>query len=397
MEGRGPQYRASDLEPGRYLIGDETDRWVVDVGEGFTIVEVEPADRAEKYVLEVTVVDEQGEPLDEGVTFHSNMSDGKGGYGEIAHIERAADGRYWVRPDKHLLAFLDGTTEGTGDLTLEVAQRAYMRVPLEPGQRQVHVQLQPDASLEVIVPGYLGSGAEGQLSVLARQTTRDGTDRVATYPGRADWLGELRIHHLPPGEYDLELRYRGSLDRFTHNTEVWGSQRVVIGPGANVARFALPFTYDVAVVFPDELHGQSISLESEEPGGRYVEVPDDGVLHLEKLVGGEYRIIGGAGEMSFAVPGDDTVHFQPRVYDALRFEGFEKDTYADSGLEPGDLIIAISGTPVTEFYKSAEASNWRTQPTVIIEVLRGGERLEITVDPERLRAAEPSLERTFVD
>ena len=59
MEGRGPQYRASDLEPGRYLIGDETERWVVDVGEGFTIVEVEAADRGEKYILEVTVVDDK--------------------------------------------------------------------------------------------------------------------------------------------------------------------------------------------------------------------------------------------------------------------------------------------------------------------------------------------------
>ena len=133
-----------------------------------------------------------------------------------------------------------------------------------------------------------------------------------------------------------------------------------------------------------------------ESGGSNKRFDKDGRAEFSALPPGDYvvRIFGSKamGEMRVTLPGPSEVRFEPRPQTALFVQLRGKDGYlATVGLQAGDIIIGADGEEFTAEKPPhsiravpAEGAEGAQPPEKTLIVIRGNQRLSITVDPTKL-------------
>ena len=408
LEGR---FRFWDLPPGTYLVGASRRlgcmevTQVVEVGEEVATVDLAlpPIDPSE--AIRAVVLDPAGEPV-EDAEFSI------WGSGEPWYVDkvRREDGGYWVLLSEGIRRALDGEDGEKLEVTLEVATAEFGTkwVALSRGQRDVTIRFASTATLEVTIGGYEGSGLEGALELaIAREEAARWSGRAFRFAGsgnehgRPDSKGRVTLGPVEPGSYELALGVNPGAE--TDQFAICERLPVMLRAGANAVIIGVPALYSLAILGEE---GQQFMLGPKGKGlgertGWSVQRFTDaaGRATFERLPAGTFtvsrwgeRLRVGPARMTVTLPGPSEVRFQADRIDALSVAIEDPQGYlARSGLESGDLVIAVDGVE----FESWEAM-WVALMTPIAKkevklgVLRGTRRLELMLDPKR-RAREERL------
>lgn len=267
------------------------------------------------------------------------------------------------------------------------------------GQR-VEIRYQDPATALVSVAGYVGSAAVGKVQI--QLTPDDGTDQRQHYwyqeETGIDANGEARIGPLVPGPHRLRMNY---VDRRGNQ---WSSGLLLELPvtlvsGENRLSVQVPALHTLEVVFPVATASGSVQVKregEENPYGARHSNFSEGVARIEGLVAGRYSVQAwGEGMKSGTalvdVPASGPFHFEPAPINALRIQvNDDAGPLAQAGFKSGDMIVKINGMPfegeeqlavIGVFLQGAEE--------VKVTVDRGGEEVELTVDPRKLMRGDP--------
>ncbi len=257
--------------------------------------------------------------------------------------------------------------------------------------RELTVRFRSAATLQVTVRGYLGSEHKSRVVfALERKTDRKRPIDIASMADperglKVDANGMLRAGPVEEGEYVLFVDVRAGDYQFFEATR----HPVTLRPGKNSLIVPMPRLYALAVVATGFDPGDLVSLRR--VGGRdwYMvngRIDKDRKVHFNNLPAGKYKIESKVGAMEIARPGPAEVVFALLKPNALLVRITDTESsFARTGLRDGDLIVVIDGTEFKSAPELAAAmAAARLKDEVVMSVVRGSRRLEITVDAKKL-------------
>ena len=376
--GRG-SYTFKGLAPGRYLVavalGSETvlDSRTVDVTDhmvrcDFDIREFNPAD-----FISVRVSGPDGKPVpgvNFGTAFRTKSGSSSGGGQSIALKDRYLvphhkgdhpDGTHYVtaRSEKYGLKEIAYSREKTRELEIRFGEPA-----------------------KLTVTGYAG-GAEGKLAVrLARK------DAQRHSPYREEKMvpanGTLILGPTEAGEYELRLYVQ--VNRYSRLRV--STTPIALRAGDNTATIAVPRLYALTIVVPDGRGQVQIGPDPrrDEWFHAYQELGKTGRVTFTNLVAGRYKVTNGGEEMVIDLRATQTVTFEPQDTNAMRVSITDPNgAFAAAGLVHGDLIIGVDGTEFKNPRHMMIMIMAGGKEPITLNILRGGRRIELTVDVKSLR------------
>ncbi len=399
IDPRDPAFSFKDLAPGLYSLG-----YSIDLRSGVFLVDtIEVSDHSVQRDIEIPpfepteyvivwVLAPDGEVLDDarvstGYRFHRGL--------RSANALKRDDGSFF---SVHALP-PDGEEDEDLDYYVRVSSREFgeKEVKYRPGEiEEIHVQFVEPAMLEISLPGYAGSRAEGLLSLSLSQVSEDKTRRSHGTRIRSetalDGRGRQTFGPAEPGKYELVLTVQPDRSFRIPVT----SQTISLESGFSSLDVSLPELYDLTVLFPDDIPASTqlrITFKQfSESGTRHYGaskvVGKDARVELKNLPRGEYKfsISGTTNEMEVALTGDREVLFEPVIPNAFRVKPTDAEGYlASTGIKNGDLIIGYDQTSIegaTEINNFYQAIHRRASATLVI--LRGNQRLEIVVNPRKM-------------
>jgi len=317
----------------------------------------------------VDVVGADGNPASEGLQFSLAIEwrEARGGGGNRSSSifpVSAGDGRYWFSVPEDLRAFAESGVETTPSLHIS-ANFADAKVLLDPGfSGHYRVEIPALATLRTEIPGYIGSGFEGDLSVsLSHPKGQIPFDLDFFEQTLLDENGRGEVRNVMSGAYDLRasLLIEGSPFEYHHESlELTGSDLHRTIP--------LPLRHSLAVRFGPEWHGKRVSLSRPGNGGTISVESCPEVLALD-LPSGSYTIRCRSARVEVEVQGDTAIDFRPPHYLALRVDQVPEN----SPFRIGDVIVALDGVEISH----PEPYLWLHQTTqergeVLLTIVREG-------------------------
>lgn len=279
---------------------------------------------------------------------------------------------------------------------------AEIRFPAREWREPHTVRLPEMGSLAIEIPGYLGSGFEGTLSVRVLEEIAEPRkdelvidespqDRTGTWQRIPDYLGQGRLSHVREGSYRVICTYSGGSysERFSYFEEP-----IEIGSGHQTVEIPLPKFTPVRIELPAESRGSKIYLSRTEPRNGRSQVihtgrkQDSESVQLS-LLPGQYCLQMDLQQMEFRVAETplDLV-FQPTVYRRYRVTSVIPNGYLHGlGLRADDHVIQIDrrNRPSTSPAQLLQRL-WQTRDSVELSILRDGEPLTIVVEKAKLDA-----------
>jgi hypothetical protein len=390
----GQLFSALDLTPGAYFIGagrgDKAPEVTatVELGGGTTEAALRLGELDLARFLVVRCTGPDGAPQ-MGVEFSTNVTQSGGSRsGGVTSVERPG-GEYWL-PESELLkdkewsadikVLLISTARGYGKLETELTQNV----------RELALVFQPACDLVVVVTGDLSAG----YSVGIAAAKKKGEEVNDPFMGRAgsklvrvDGEGRATLTGLQPGSFKVSLAQ-------TTESYFWGAPaavtEVVLRPGSQTITMTAPTLYDVVVHAPDLAAGASFMLQplTDDSSMRMmhnqVELGADQRARFKRIPAGEYTLMtwgATSGNMQITVPSGEVL-FRAEKPNALRVANVEVGKLAaKAGLENGDLVLSVSGRPIDSTMSSQRIYLDVVGGTAVLQVLRGGTQLEVTLGP----------------
>lgn len=390
----GFRFDIYDLPPGRYLVGAfDNHRNVghaeVAVASGISEVAIH-LDESDDDLLTVHATSPEGAPLP-GVGFRlrSRVRNSSSSSSVTARIQ--ATGEYRVALDDRSKDALSDADKGSVWLLAKHALYGEVPIQLASGQRELTVQFQSPALLNLTLTGYLGSGLESRIQValssLADPSNSDHWDSDNTKkPGPA---GELAFDPVRPGDWRVELQLS---QRAGWGNDALASQVITLARGDNHLTMAVPPVYSLTVRFAADDDSADAMLS---PGsGRYrsTEIKEH-VARFEDLAAGEYTVRAGHGRsqsMRVRVPAQSDVSFVAEPLNALRVNLQDpQGALAQAGLRDQDVVVAINGTTFEDEAGMMMAwSGAMAGKEVTLTVQRGATRVTCTLPAKTIAGGE---------
>lgn len=233
--------------------------------------------------------------------------------------------------------------------------------------------------------------------VIFSRTDRHGTRwQLAAVPlgGYVKFLGDANASSANPDEAALSRLSAQEKRRTMHGAPLWARAATVLaGPMFNVLLTMVVFGAMVSIwgVINDEdkpvissvraLPGFESGLLPQDQilaiGG--VETPDvasfyKAVQDLPPADGTEYRVLRG---------GVQTLVRGPYPLPAIAGSVMSKSAAMDAGIEPGDVILAVNGTPVQRFADISPMVDAAMGTPVSLTIWRAGSSFDLTLTPRR--------------
>lgn len=274
--------------------------------------------------------------------------------------------------------------DGAGTLVLSAGHKSFGEVSqqLASGQREVALRFGPPASLLVSALGYVGSGVDGRLwcqLVADESASSPITARRSFGPDGTATLGPVA-----PGSYVIVLSVESGRSSMLGGDAAVHEQPLLLAAGDNRIAIAVPQLYVLTVRFPpDEDLGQAL-LTAEANGRNRSAAIEQGIATFRDVAAGDYRIQSwrGAGSMRIRIPAQLEVEFAVEAIDALRVHIIDPSgSFAEAGMQDGDLVIAINGVAFADEAELAMA--WGSSmggKDAVLTVLRNGGEVKVTID-----------------
>lgn len=310
----------------------------------------------------------------------------------LGSAERRAGGPYLIQsPPEHL---------DSPDLSLEIyvyakeygPTRLVVAFPTD----EVLVQLQEPAYLILDVPNAAGYGDErvgwklvGELGTFYIDRDSPSTDEEG---GGGVYLSPFRSALVPPGAYSLEIVRVFSVKSPTSRAPggwddlVLKRYQLELKAGRNDFTLQYPALYQVTVQSAVELSGE-LQLVSPDDGVLLTTVVKDDVLTFPYVPAGDWILCDSLGRQRVSVNGDGQVTFEPLDADCLIVGeiGLEHPL-AQAGFQTGDVVTALDDHDLTGF-RTIKREVSRSQPLSRWSIVRGGQRLEITINQHEVERA----------
>lgn len=266
-----------------------------------------------------------------------------------------------------------------GSWTLDVRSEAHGGLTRKflSSQRQIRIAFNAGAKLTARIAGNLERMGEN-LAV-----TLDSGDSTIQLDAKLA-NGVAHFDPVQPGQYKVTLSYSGPSD----NSRVYRERQVVLRGGMQEISLAMPKLYQARI-------GTNL------PNGSWLEIesPDSesctgsarirgGEAVFEYLPAGRYQITesnsedGGPGQ-TITIPGS-SLRFDQGKHGALRVQLSGPGHLRDLGLRDGDLILGLVGEPAPSRSSSLKELILKAGGKAVLQVRRGGKRLEISVDGRKL-------------
>lgn len=376
-----------DLAPGSYVFGasrsydrvDEATRVEVRLGQ-ISEIELVLPEISLSEVVRVRVINPHGRHVPRRELRLAVRCEHEGGHSSGGQLMPQSDGTYWILLSKTSRDVFAGRKEGALFVVATSETYGTTMVPVSPGFRGVlDVEFRAPSLVTVTIPGYLGSGYEGQVSVSLERSQEELEHGGSGLQETVGLDGAAELGPVEPGVYRVALLCESN----------WvGEREVTLGPGENQVSFAMPSLHRVTVQFGPEAAGSGANLTPVEGGNRsyYGAIGESGRAEFDGVVGGEYRIQywgqSGQGLMTIYVNGDLAVSFEPQTIDALRVTIRDPaGKLAELGFEHGDLIIGMEETEFEslEQMQLLYSTQMAKEETILI-VMRAGAKFEIVTN-----------------
>ena len=318
------------------------------------------------------VYEDMGSPLHP--RFSYRLLDGVGMWNTgIATVVRQEGDRYTITGGADLQSFVRKEVDGRITLTVTDPEYGKGTCELSPGQ-VARVRLKGSAALRVEILGYLGSGAEGLVSV-GFEVQREAGITMRPYQKRVDWLGQVEFERLLPGRLDAVLRLGWGPHNGSEGIEL-ERKSFELGPGANDVRWRLPELYPMRVRFAE---GQQGRLWIRNGSFRMrADIRPELEIQLPK---GVYTLTTEKESMQLEHPTGEVVDFTPQPPDCLRVHGlWQGGELMSLGVAEGDEIIAVSGKDLREYASpTAALADLELSDIVQLSIQRSDATREIEV------------------
>lgn len=396
----GAEFCLTDLQPGRIAVGLKRGysapvvaHRIVDLQTGQLRCDLEAPALDRSSLLQATVLDSDGDPLDD-VRFSLQVARGGRTRTSSASNMRAKDGTYLIEFGSETEAFFSGgADEAEYELHVQHAKQGKRELELSPGQGEITVLFTVPGTLKVTVLGYQGSGYEGRLRVDAKRI-KETKDTLMFFGGRGEDLGVDGVKEftgLEPGPYEVTLTAMPKNDDegFGMGSQV-SSIEINVRSGTNEVDLSIPTLYSLQVHWEDGKKGTTLSLRQRDSGDQFglgtgrAKLDADGYANFSELSGGEYILSAWAGkpmQMEVTLP-SKPIEFVPMEVDCLRVViADEQGDLARAGFRQGDLIIGKNGQEFEGEVDYGVLRELQTSKTaeVTVLVLRGRKQVEIRV------------------
>ncbi|MDF1836328.1 MAG: hypothetical protein P1V35_00535 [Planctomycetota bacterium] len=396
----GTRFSFPDLEPGRYVIGVGRD-WsspivaheVIELVDQMAEMDLTIPAVDRSHSIRVLALDVDGVPVDD-VRF--NISESGAGRSNSRGLDSMRDG-----DSGYLLTLPDRYTENyfgknKSDLTYALSAThedfGTSKVDLTRGQTEVSITFQVPGTLAVTIPGYLGSGREGRVTVSAKKKSDEEEHYFYGHEkGNVDVDGVSRLEGLEPGLYVVTM----VVNPAKQDDHSWTPGRTVnsaefeVRGGENSMRLVMPTLYDLRVHWADAEEGTTIQLQSRESANNpfgFGQMTFDSSLTVTwtDLPAGDYTLQSYGGEssaMEITVPCGE-LEFVPMLINAMRVSITDSEgDLAKVGLRDGDLIIGADGKEFqdqSELMAVGQVIQSKTAEVDFI-VLRGNTRVTVRI------------------
>lgn len=375
-----PAFRFHGLEPGEYRVilhhaSREVDRRDVTLSDAVAIVELalpEP-DRAGYLIVQVSGPDG---PMNRGVSFVMRYQRRGGSDSGSASALARGDGEYWVRrpadADEDTRHWLEVKADQLGTRAIELERD---------GASTFHVQFSAPAFVTLEIEGFYEHASRDSLLADCRPAgTAPRSYSMFHQPG----VGERvrRLGPLEPGEYEVELLRVVMPD----GRQVLQARTVLLHPGEQTVRIALPEFSGFVLVIPPEYRNQQIQVNGMDApfSTRHQQRQNQGEeeIRFGGLTPGRYMVstaVSGAMVVSLPADRDRRIVFEPKPFNAYLVFAMHAGQRLDFPAKPGDIVIEVEGVPIENMDQARgliDQSRKRERSTWT--VLRDGVRTEIS-------------------
>jgi len=393
-----PVFAFHDLAPGLYAVGvgrgwDSIDAHAtVVVGAGMASVELRLPSLEESGAVVLYAYGPDGEEAtDLSVTLRARSRERR--WSSRVTVQERDGGGVWLAVGSSLEEVGRRLSLEDASFLLEIASDAYgvEPVPFRPdADRELTVRFSHPSGVEVVVPGYRGSGLEDRLTVdiLDPQTKR-------TLPSasrrRLDPEGRTVVEPLQPGRCDVVLYVTPPGAR--HGRFELARAAVDLGGARRTVTLPIPPLYTLTVVIPPENDTRRMSLSASSAGSMEVTVDETRRARFPDLPAGRYLLHdtgGGFMPMSVSVPEQLEVEYRPESQNALVVEITDpQGSLARAGFADGDVIVGADGQAFeTLTALQVRVLSARGDERMPLLVRRGSRELEIALDAATFRDAE---------
>lgn len=249
------------------------------------------------------------------------------------------------------------------------------------------------ATLDVKLQRAKGSTERGWVLAIAR--FEGGRWQTCTKSVEMAWTDTATLGPVEPGDYSLIVALDHSLER------VIQVEPISLVEGANLLTVALPLLEraELQVESPSECEITVESIPSGGAGQRVQCFAGKRTIAVE-LPRGSYRAIARGWmlfqQVDFQVPSSTPIRLVPTPIDRFEIASLDAEgALAAAGLEVGDVLTDISGMRLSEI----DESKWRElrflSESAAFGFERGGQRVEVRLDPRQWLADRGPRDDTF--
>lgn len=379
------------IEPGLYelRVGSRSERvaaWEVEVVPGLNRVALEIPPPGLEDLIQVSVTDADGSPVEGLGQFSLNVRDGGRSSGSSLSPALSRGHHYFLRPGGDFGLAL-GRPEAIVELSVNHPNFIRHSIVLDASQSRYEFVFPPQAELRVLLPGLYERDLVGcaAVSVFAGDDDRFAFSRSESF--RPDWLGESVYEKLPAGPARLVVSYLNPDLARPHRLD-WVIQEIELSRGANIVEVDLPELFALEIEFPADLIGEYFFVKRRDLRGHSQSVCSRRVVsdQIERFTvpAGEYWVRVGSVPKVVNVQSDIRCQFEATEFTALEVVR-TTEYHEELGLQAGDVVVAIDAQPFSE----PRPSRWlwnrlEAHGSVTLTCERAEQRFDVVLEKEHL-------------